>query len=59
LPDDEDLEDEDEDLTQMFEDLKELRPPTLSVHVDFLELMEKYGEEEAFIMLGKLKDLLG
>jgi hypothetical protein len=44
-----------------FEILKEteIRMPVLSVVVDYLDLVEAVGEEEAFVVLGKLKDLLG
>lgn len=44
-----------------FTELQELREVTcgsLSVVVDFCELLHEMGEKEAFVMVGKLKDLL-
>lgn len=36
----------------------EMRFSPLSVNVDWMELVEHYGEAEAWIVLGKLKDFL-
>ena len=41
------------------EEITEMRMGSLNVHVDYLDLVESVGEEEAYIVLGKLKDLLG
>lgn len=35
------------------------RQPALYVNVDFVELVDRYGETHAWEILGKLKDLLG
>jgi hypothetical protein len=32
---------------------------SLMVSVDYLDLVEQVGQEEAWVVLGKLKDLLG
>ena len=46
--------DEFETITEM----KEISCPSLSVVVDWNELMSDKGEEEAYRIVGKLKDLL-
>jgi hypothetical protein len=33
--------------------------PALTVSVDFIELLDRVGESEAYRMVGQLKDLLG
>lgn len=37
----------------------EPRLSSLMVYVDYLDLVERVGDEESWIVLGKLKDLLG
>ena len=37
----------------------EMRSSSLMVNVDYLELLDRLGDEETWIVLGKLKDLLG
>jgi hypothetical protein len=39
--------------------MEPMQMSSLSVSVDYLELVERVGESEAWIVLGKLKDLLG
>lgn len=39
-------------------ELREVSCGALSVVVDFCELMNELGEKEAFVIVGKLKDLL-
>ena len=36
-----------------------LRTSSLMVNVDYLELVDKVGEQQAWVVLGNLKDLLG
>jgi hypothetical protein len=49
----------DEDrFTETTSELREITCGSLSVVVDFCELLEEMGEKEAFVMIGKLKDLL-
>ena len=48
------MKDEFETLTEV----REFSCPTLSVVVDWNELMSDYSEEEAYRIVGKLKDLL-
>ena len=46
---------------EVFEEITKVEhfsPGSLMVNVDYLELVEKYGEEESWVILGKLKDLL-
>lgn len=43
---------------QTFSELKEVSVGSLSVIVDFNELLDDKGEEHTFVLLGKLKDLL-
>lgn len=40
-------------------EMAELRSSSLMVNVDYLELVDRVGEPEAWETLGKLKDLLG
>jgi len=47
-----------ETITTTFETLGTIPTGSLNVNVDFNDLMERYGQAEAFVMLGDLKDLL-
>lgn len=42
----------------LLEDLQKYPLGSLHVNVEFLDLLERYNEEKAFEILGKLKDLL-
>ena len=39
--------------------LEQIHSSSLMVNVDYLDLVDRVGDEEAWIVLGKLKDLLG
>ena len=39
-------------------EMAEMTSPSLSVMVDFNDLLSDYGQHEAFELIGKLKDLL-
>jgi len=39
--------------------IEEFKSSSLMVNVDYLDLLDRVGEEETWIVLGKLKDLLG
>lgn len=54
-----DNEEEPDKWETLREEISEVRMGSLNVHVDYLDLVESVGEEEAYIVLGKLKDLLG
>lgn len=44
---------------ELFSQLDSMSTSSLMVNVDYLELVEREGKEQAFIILGQLKDLLG
>jgi hypothetical protein len=44
---------------QLLATLDEVHNSSLFVSVDYIDLVDRVGEEEAWITLGKLKDLLG
>lgn len=49
---------DDESLEVLQSELREINCGSLSVVVDFVELIERFDEETAYTMIGKLKDLL-
>lgn len=55
------IEDDYEDLTGTFatlSEVKQIQPGSLYVNVDFNDLLATMTEEQAFEIVGKLKDLL-
>lgn len=54
------MSDEEDDVEEeLFSQLEPMNTSSLMVNVDYLELVERVGKEEAFLVLGQLKDLLG
>jgi hypothetical protein len=53
---------EEAEATEIFEELtvqEQFKTSSLYVSLDWLDLVEKVGEAEAWVVIGKLKDLLG
>ena len=49
----------DEPTMELLSTIEEIRSSSLMVNVDYLDLVDRFGDAEAWTILGKLKDLLG
>lgn len=47
------------ELTELQARIEDLHTSSLMVNVDYLDLVDRFGEAQAWEILGKLKDLLG
>lgn len=49
----------DGETVELLSTIEQIHSSSLMVNVDYLALVDLFGDEEAWIVLGKLKDLLG